>query len=333
MKKLLVLGGTRFIGRVLVEHLIEAGYHDVTLFSRGLSNPGLFPNLRHIHGDRYSDDVFQVATEDWDVILDISCYFPHHFRQLLPRLKGRVGRYCFMSTGSVYERTVMWDHLATEDTPLCAWTEADLASPDPYVNYEHKKAACEACLLDSDWLDVIMFRPTIVVGKYDAVDCFYYWLHRIQHRDRILLPGNGREHMNLTFVDDLARAVIRAIEVPTRHRVYNATTTPIMTLHAMFTTMAEVLDKAPEFVNLSQALAEAHGLRPWVDLPMCSNYDGRSRYTMDHSQLTQDLDLTFASFREVVEKTIPWYRDRGWPACQAGISADKEAELLRLIDA
>ncbi len=203
MKKILVLGGTRFIGRVLVEHLIDAGYHDLTLFSRGVSNPGLFPGLRHIHGDRYSDDLFQIATEDWDVILDISCYFPQHLRQLLPRLQGRVGRYLFMSTGSVYAREAMWDHLATEETPLCSWTEADLNDPDPYVNYEHKKAACETCLLDTSWLDVMIFRPALVVGKYDEFDRFYYWLYRIRNHDRILLPGSGRENMNVTFVEDL----------------------------------------------------------------------------------------------------------------------------------
>ncbi len=290
---------------------MEAEYHDLTLFSRGLSNPGLFLGLRHIHGDRYSDDVFKIATEDWDVILDISCYFPHHLRQLLPRLKGRVGRYLFMSTGSVYDREAMWDQLATEETRLCSWTEADLSDPDPYVNYEHKKAACEACLLDSEWLDVMIFRPALVVGKYDDFNRFYYWLHRIRHRNRILLPRGGSEKMNMTFVEDLAHALIRAIEVPEHRRIYNATTTPILTLHSMFTIMAEVLGKTPEFVDLNKSLAEAHGIRPWVDLPMCSNYDGRSRYTMDHTKLIQDMNLSFAPFREVIEKTIPWYHTRG----------------------
>ncbi len=333
MKKILVLGGTQFIGRVLVEHLMDAGYRDLTLFSRGLSNPGLFPELRHIHGDRYSDDLFNIAAEDWDVILDISCYFPQHLRQLLPRLEGRVGRYLFMSTGSVYDREAMWDHLATEETPLCAWTEADLMDPSPYVNYGPKKVACETCLLDTSWLDAIIFRPALVVGKYDHFDRFYYWLYRIRHRDRILLPGSGNEQMNVTFVEDLARALIRAIEVPEHRRVYNATTTPVMTLRRMFTIMAEVMGKTPAFVDLSKSLADDHGLRPWDDLPMCSNFDGRSRYTMDHTKLTQDMHLSFASFREVVEKTLPWCDEREWPTVRMGLSVEKEAELLSLMAA
>ncbi len=311
---------------------MDAGYSNLTLFSRGLSNPGLFPNLRHLHGDRYSDDLFKIAAEDWDVILDISCYFPQHLRQLLPRLEGRVGRYIFMSTGSVYDREAMWDHLATEETPLCPWTEAELNDPDLYVHYDAKKAACETCLLNTPWLDAIIFRPALVVGKYDDFDRFYYWLHRIRHRDRILLPGGGSEHMNLTFVEDMARAVIRAIEVSEHRRIYNATTTPVLTLRHMFTTMAEVMGKTPEFVDLNKPLAEAHGIRPWVDIPMCSNYDGRSRYTLDHSRLTEDMNLSFASFKEVVERTIPWHDDRGWPASKAGLSVEKETELLRLLD-
>lgn len=333
MVKILVVGGTRFIGRVLVEQLLDAGYNDVALFSRGVSNPGLFPELRHIRGDRYSDDVFTIATEDWDVILDISCYFPQHLRQLLPRLEGRVGRYLFMSSGSVYDRAMMWDHLATEETPLCTWTEADLNDPDPYVNYEHKKAACEACLLETSWLDVMIFRPALVVGKYDDFDRFYYWLYRVRHCNRILLPHAGQERMNITFVEDLARALIRAIDVPDHQRVYNATTTPILTLQDMFTTMAEVLQTTPEFVDFSKSLAEAHGIRPWIDLPMCSNYDGRSRYTMDHTKLAKDLSLSFTTFREVVEKTVSWHDNRGWPMCQVGLTAEKEEELLRSVKA
>lgn len=112
---------------------------------------------------------------------------------------------------------------------------------------------------------------------------------------------------------------------PDHRRVYNATTTPIMTLHRMFTTMAEVM--------VSKSLVEDQELRPWVDLPMCSNYDGRSRYTLDHTKLDQDMNLSFASFREVVERTIPGYHDRGWPPCQTGLSVDKEAEILRLLEA
>ena len=77
MKKLLILGGTNFIGRYLTERLLESSNYKITLFNRGCTNSHLFPEVKRIFGDRHTKDIRLLGNEKWDVVIDISCYFPN----------------------------------------------------------------------------------------------------------------------------------------------------------------------------------------------------------------------------------------------------------------
>ena len=115
MKKILILGGTNFIGRVFMEQLSALENYNITIFQRGFTNSNLFPNIPRISGDRYTEDILKITKEDWDIIVDISCYFPSSLELLIPRLKGRVGRYIYISTVSVYDWQSNENQLISED--------------------------------------------------------------------------------------------------------------------------------------------------------------------------------------------------------------------------
>src|SRR5687768_17930028 len=99
--RILVLGGTQFVGRHLVAAALEAG-HEVTLFNRGQTNPGLFPEARQLLGDRLAGDLTALQDGEWDGVVDVNAYVPRVVREAAAALEGRAGHYTFVSTGSVY---------------------------------------------------------------------------------------------------------------------------------------------------------------------------------------------------------------------------------------
>ena len=103
MKKILIFGGTQFIGRRLVELLLENGEYDLTLFNRGKSMPDLFPNVKKILGNRRNEDINQLKDGEWDVVIDVSNYHPYPLQRAVDILKDKVKRYIYISTVSVYD--------------------------------------------------------------------------------------------------------------------------------------------------------------------------------------------------------------------------------------
>ena len=173
MKKILVLGGTMFVGRALVEKLRLMPEYEITLFNRGKSNADLFADVNQLHGNRETDDILQVCKQHWDCVIDFSGYYPVTFEKLLNDLKGKVGRYIFISTISVYDLAKFADRPITEADEIHGCTEEQKISKLPDA-YGEKKAEMERILHAQDWLDKIILRPSFIYGKYDWTERFYY---------------------------------------------------------------------------------------------------------------------------------------------------------------
>src|SRR5688572_16313401 len=141
-KKVLILGGTRFVGRLLVEQLLSRPELDLTLFHRGQTGPGLFPQLRHLRGDRDTDDISAVYQQDWDAVIDFSGYYPRPVARLAAALDGRCGRYVFISSVSAYDLHPGDGQPVREDHPLRSWTPADEVDTS-MASYGPRKAAAE----------------------------------------------------------------------------------------------------------------------------------------------------------------------------------------------
>ncbi|MFI5264923.1 MAG: NAD-dependent epimerase/dehydratase family protein [Candidatus Kapaibacterium sp.] len=329
--KLLILGGTHFIGRAFVEHLLEVNAgHDTTLFNRGITNAQIFPELRKITGDRETDDLNKVLSENWDCIIDINGYYPNSLKGFLPKLKGKVGRYVYVSTVSVYDpgKYLGLVNQVAEDSPLLACTEEQRGG-DWSMFYGEKKAECERILIQNDWLDKIILRPSIVYGKYDYTERYYYWLQRMAKRERILIPDNGNERGNLTFVDDLARLLNSAISIPGHRITYNAVTHPVNTLREKLDAITTVSARTPEFVSISADALLEKGFKVGRAFPCVF---GSDYIIYDISKTQADLCVEFTEYGNSVAAAYKYYEQTTkWELGSRGLRYKEEDELIKFI--
>ena len=324
MKKVLVIGGTLFIGRCLVEKLIQDSSISITLFNRGRTNPGLFPDVRRIHGDRETSDIDQITCEDWDCIIDISCYFPNGLRELIPKLKGRVGRYILVSTVSSYALEDSPSKNVTEEHELirCSVQEAIDTSGRTYGK---RKAECDRILLEADWLDKIIIRPSIVYGKYDSTWRLYYWLYRINLGVSMILPNDGVDRSNYTYVEDLASILVESMSIENHSITYNVSTHPIISFKDFLTMTASLMGEYPQFIAVKSKKLEREQIHPENDVPLWLN---GSFMLIDNSKLLRDFSVELVNFETSLSRTVEYYKALEWPAPQIGMGLKQERELL-----
>ena len=205
--KILVLGGTGFIGPHMVRLAIDRG-HDVTLFNRGKTNSHLFPEAKRLTGDR-DGGLQALETGEWDVVLDNSGYVPRHVRDSGQLLKDRVGRYLFISTISVYDFT-------RTDFPFGAGSGlAQLSEPgseDVGKHYGALKVLCEQEVSEAYGDRATFVRPTYVCGPGDKTQRYTWWVDRIHRGGDILAPGDPLGNSVVIDVRDLARFTIHLLE-------------------------------------------------------------------------------------------------------------------------
>lgn len=327
MKKILILGGTGFVGRILTENLIKDNNKPV-LFNRGKFTPGIFPELRHITGDRLNkDDIKQVAVESWDVVIDFSCMFPVNLDEITDMLKGNVGRYIFISTASVYpmDDPAFWSSPVKEDAETLPCTPEQKIDPEVMPTYGQKKAECERILLGKDWLDSIIFRPGLIYGKYDYTDRFYYWLYRVYNNSKILLPEDGKEKFTATYSEDFAELIRASIDISVHNKIYNASTHLPETLKSYISYASVLLGKSPELVSVSGEFIEQNELQPWSDLPV---WVGALNMAMDNSKAQNDFPVFFHTFKESLKGCIDYYSSLGWKSPIAGLTLEREQDLI-----
>jgi 2'-hydroxyisoflavone reductase len=317
--KLLVLGGTKFLGRHAVDAAL-AGGHEVTIFTRGQTNPELFPEAEHLHGDR-DGDLGALAGRTWDGVVDTSGYVPRIVRQSAELLRDAVGRYVFVSSISVYAD---FSGPITEATPV-----AELEDPDTeeiLESYGALKAACERVVEEAYGDRSARVRAGLIVGPYDPTDRFTYWPRRIAAGGEVLGPGEPSAPVQFVDARDLAAWLVRlALGGP--GGVFNASG-PAEPL-----TFAELLDRARVAIGSDanvvwteeQRVLDA-GVQPWTELPLWLpgiDYAGMARADISRAV---DAGLRFRPVEETVLDTLAW--DRSVPGDRPTLAADKEAEIL-----
>jgi 2'-hydroxyisoflavone reductase len=206
--RILIIGGTMFVGRHITEAAIAAG-HDVTVFHRGRSGADLFARITHLTGDRDAD-LSALSFGHWDVTIDVCAYVPRQVRTLAEVLGGRGGRYIYISSTSAYKTPVSSGF--DEDAPL-----AELADPTTEEitdeTYGGLKVACErlaAELFGADGTTVV--RPTYVVGPHDYSYRFTWWIERIAYGGNVLAPGPADGPIQVIDARDMAKWIVSLAE-------------------------------------------------------------------------------------------------------------------------
>ena len=269
--KLLVLGGTRFVGRHIVAAALAAG-HDVTLFNRGTSK-GLFAGVEEVHGDR-EHDLGRLGAGSWDAVIDTSAYVPRVLRESASHLAHRVNRYLFISSISVYP-----DEVAAGVNEEGALQElGDPASENVREDYGALKAACEGVLREVLGDRALVIRPGIVVGPFDPTFRFTYWVRRIAAGGRVLAPGDPGAPVQFIDGRDLGRWAVLALERGLKG-AFNATgPAQPLTMAGMLAAIAAGTGAEPtlEWVPANQLTAAGlrPGALPWWLPPAMRGLDG-----------------------------------------------------------
>ena len=321
MKRVLILGGTMFVGRALVERLKTNPEYDLTLFNRGKSNIDLFADVKQIHGNRESEEVQKICTQHWDCVIDFSGYYPLTFEKLLEGLKGKVGRYIFISTISVYDLSKFMSRPIVEDDEILQCSEAQKTSKLPDA-YGEKKAEMERILLKQGWLDKIIFRPSFIYGKFDWTERFYYWLYRVKFRDKILMP-RGTFNLSLTNADDLTEALLQAIDISQHQTIYHAVSQPKMTLRNLISIAATALNKQ---VDIQSNDFEKHGVKQ-SDFPLFVPQN----FEVSNDRWNKDFPFKRADFAATLIETLEHKAKEGSPKPKAGLDFEKEQQILKQI--
>ena len=323
MDKLLILGGTNFIGRNLVDSLLKLDKFDITLFNRGKTNPDLFPEIKQLHGDRNTSEIHLIDKEAWDYIIDLSCYYPHSLADIVSHLHKAPKRFIFISTCSVYNMDVDKSILRDENSAILGCTEKEKIDSSP-ATYGKRKAECERILTQSD-LKYTIFRPALVYGQYDYTDRFYYWLYQIKKEKELLIPNQGKNLLSVTYVKDLVDVIIKSLKDDFASDIYNVTTYPDLTIAKIFDTTSQLLDKQPRVFSPNSDFLNDNKVAQWNDIPLWLDCD---YYTYNNRKILKDLKMKITDFKDSVSETIDYYERLNWQKPGFGISEKIKNKLI-----
>jgi nucleoside-diphosphate-sugar epimerase len=317
--RILVLGGTRFAGRAIVEAALGRG-DTVTMFNRGITNRGLFPGVETVIGDR-TEDLSPLGRREFDAVVDVACYDPAAARLSAGYLKGRAGRYVFVSTVSVYASQATTES-QLEDAPL-AELKPDVK--DPLENYGANKALCEAAVREAFGERALIGRPGLISGPHDPTDRFPYWPRRIARGGRVLAPGDAGDLTQVIDVRDLAAFLLDGIHRQ-RGGVFNLTGTPrpfgiLLDLCRTATYSDAELTWVP-----TERLIEA-GVDPGMGIPLWVGEPGYEAFNEVDSSRAAAAGLSFRSLTETIRDTLAWDLGRGGPE-KPGLDPGEEERLL-----
>jgi 2'-hydroxyisoflavone reductase len=314
----LVLGGTRFLGRALVDALLEQG-HEPTLFNRGRTATDLFPEVEKLRGDR-SADLSALAGRTWDAAFDVAAYFPDEARRSTEALRGSIGRYVFVSSISAYaDQSVP----PVEGAPLAELDPGAEADEDPET-YGGRKATCEGIVEDALGDRALVVRPGLIVGPHDPTGRFTYWPHRVARGGEVLAPGSPDDRVQFIDVRDLAHWIVRAA-ANGLDGAFNATGEP-MPIGDLLGACARATGSDARFTWLPSDALLAAGAAPWMEVPLwlpLPEYAGVQQAPIARAV---GAGLTFRP----IEDTILGALEDAETVDGVGLTPEREAELLAI---
>jgi 2'-hydroxyisoflavone reductase len=326
--KILMIGGTRFLGRHLVNSARSRG-HALTLFNRGQSNPNLFLQVDKIHGDR-EKDLDKLLDGHWDVVIDTCGYFPRIVRMAAEALKDRVQHYVFISSISVYSN---FSKIGINESDPLATMEDETMEQITENSYGPLKVLCEKAVQDVFGIRSLIIRPGLIVGPHDPTDRFTYWPVRVARGGEVLAPDRPEVFTQIIDVRDLARFIIDLIEQNVSG-VFNATGPEYdLSFGRLLDTCKLIGNSDARFKWAPVEFMEQNQVAPWSDMPAWLPDKGEEAgfARVDISKAI-NAGLKFLSLEETVHDTLEWAnsrpRDHEW---KAGLKAEREQELLELL--
>lgn len=324
--KILILGGTGFIGPNQVQYALDRG-HKVTLFNRGKTNPGLFPQAEKLIGDRNLPDGHKaLESGNWDVVIDNPTSNPKWVRDAGKALKGRTKHYIFISTISVFSDN---SKPVDENGPLNE--PSDIDAPYDANKYGQNKVRSEMEAKTQFGSNVTIVRPGLIVGAGDLSDRFSYWPIRIEKGGEILAPM-PTDPVQYVDAKDLGEWIIRLAENKT-YGTFNATgpSTPT-NIGEMLLGIKAVTTSDAKFIWTPHEFLTENKVRGWSELPVWVPPAGRTAgFSRVDCRKAWAAGLTFRPLADTARDTLAWYHKQ--PAerqatLRAGLAPDKERTVI-----
>lgn len=317
--KILILGGTHFLGIHLTKELIQRG-HEVTLFNRG-TRPIDFP-VQQLRGDREGNlEALQGRT--WNAVIDTSGHLPRLVEQSAKMLSNATNHYIFLSSIGVYKNFDTFD--IDEHYPV-----STIADPTTEVitekNYGALKALCEEKVQQYFPNRSLIIRSGLLVGPHDPTDRFTYWVRRTAKDGTILAPS----HQQAQLIDarDLAKWIVKMVEQQATG-VYN-TAGPSFDLKYILKECQAVLNRHNPIIWVDEKFLIEQAIQDWVELPLwLSTQRSMPGFSKISSQKALQAGLHIRPLRETISSILEWDTIRGQPKLQAGLDEQKEVELLK----
>jgi len=337
---ILIIGGTLFLGRVVVEQAL-AGGHTITLCNRGQTRPGLFADegaVESLTADRDDDDQLRAVLggRSFDAVIDTSAYFPRQVRSVVDVLGGDIGHYTFVSSSSVYA-----DHGPVGADEAAATIELDESvdestkSPEAYGGF---KAQCEEALAEILPDRVHNVRAGLIVGPYDNTGRFSYWVDRLGGEGPILAPEPKDQPIQIIDVRDLADWMLLAA---TRRLTgtWNASgEAGRQTMQAMLAGIAAALEVDPQLEWVAEDFLTEEEVAPWNELPLWLPPKFRpthAGFMMRDTAAAIAKGLTFRPFADTVQATADWLQaaepppdKTSGPTLGSLLTRERENEIL-----
>jgi 2'-hydroxyisoflavone reductase len=323
--KLLILGGTRFLGRHIAEQALAAG-HQVTLLHRGRSGAALFPQAEHRIADRNGDlAALGSSAQDgtWDACIDTNAYVPRHVRAVAAKLAGRVGQYQVVSSVSVY---------ADEGIEGCDESGALARLADPTVEtvtgetYGGLKVLCEEAAREAFGERCLVSRPGLIVGPHDPSGRFTWWVRRFARGGAVLAPGDPATPVQFIDARDAAAWSLLQAERGTAGTFNLVGPTEALSIGGLLEAAQATLNPKATLRWIDEAWLLEQGVQPWSDLPV---WLPRAQAGMHRTDIRRALatGLQTRPLAQTLADTATWAA--GQPDHPGvGLAPEREAALL-----
>lgn len=335
-RKILVLGGTGFLGPAIVRAGLAKG-HQFSLFHRGKTNPGLFPEVEHLTGQRRRpnpanpksppQDLKALENGRWDAVVDTSGYYTGEVEDACKALAGKVEQYVYISSLSVYRSLEQEAAPVDEQSPRCECDDKyTLDMGKSFERYGALKRYCEDAVSAAFGERATLVRPGYIVGPDDPTDRFTYWPARFQRGGECLAPGDPDNELQFVDVRDLGEWLVHLIEQRITGPLNAVGFAGRISTAEFLHTGKGTLNHGCSFTWVDDAFLESHGVSPWGEMgcwtPKAKN--GRAS-----NQKAIAAGARFRPIAETIRDTAAWVQqgrgDRPW---QAGMTAEREQELL-----
>jgi 2'-hydroxyisoflavone reductase len=334
-KRILVLGGTGFLGPAIVE-AAQARGHTLTLFNRGKTRPGLFPNIEKRQGDRdplKGEGLTSLETGEWDAVIDDSGYYPRMVAASAQLLAPRVKQYLYVSSISCYKEPSPVG--GDEATPLAVLADPKVETMGKnFENYGGLKAACEQAAEKAMPGRTTVVRPGYIVGPDDPTGRFTYWPVRFAQGGEIAVPGAPTDPFQLIDVRDLAEWLVHAVETNTTGPFNAVGPAEPMNWGRTVAACQKSAGKPNAPTTLTWISSEFMSKQADIEFPIWSPYYGDTKgfHTWKNTRAVK-AGMRFRPIEQTVADTLAWYQAQlkveQVARTKLAFTPEQEAEILK----